>query len=140
MKLTRRTDWQTQLDELVIERRTMPFAWGTNDCATFAVEAVLRMTGTSIMPAAVADWATAKQAYRALKLLGGLAEAVRASGLAEVGPRFAQRGDLVLLRAPGRLRSLRGALGICLGERIAAPGLHGLVMATLGDGEAAWRV
>jgi hypothetical protein len=140
MKLTRRTDWQTQLDELVIERRAMPFAWGINDCATFAVEAVLRMTGTSILPTEIGPWATAKQAFRALKPFGGLANAVRASGLCEVGPRFAQRGDLVLVRAPGRPRSLRGALGICLGERIAAPGLHGLVMANLGDGGTAWRV
>jgi hypothetical protein len=140
MNLTRRPDWQERLTALIVARMTWPFIWGANDCATFAAEAVLQMTGTPLLPAGVPTWSSARQAYRALRPTGGLAQAVRAIGLEEVGPRMARRGDLVLLRAPARSGSMRGALGVCLGERIAAPGLRGLVMTRLSEGVTAWRV
>lgn len=132
--------WQHELDALVLERRLLPFTWGANDCVTFAAEAVRRMTGEQLAPVATGAWSSARQAYRALQAYGGLAAAVRSTGLQEVGPRFARRGDVVLLRPPGRVRSMRGALGVCLGERIAAPGVSGLVMARLGEGVTAWRI
>jgi hypothetical protein len=140
MTLTRRTDWQARLDAVVVQRLRMPFAWGANDCATFAADAVLAMTDVDLLEGPRGQWTSARQAFRILQPLGGLAGAVRAHGLQEVGPRLARRGDLVLLRAPGRERSMRGAMGICLGERIAAPGMRGLVMASLGEGVTAWRV
>lgn len=140
MKLARRPDWQQRLTALVVERMTMPFAWGANDCVTFAAQAVLQMTDLPLLPAGVPTWTSARQAFRELRAFGGLAGAVRATGLQEVGPRLAQRGDVVLLRAPGRPGSMRGALGICLGDRIAAPGIRGLTMAGLGEGVTAWRV
>jgi hypothetical protein len=87
-------------------------------------------------------WATARQAYRVLRGYCGLENAVRSVGLEEISPRLARRGDLLMVRAPRRDRpdSMRGALGICLGERIAAPGPYGLVMPPLAQGVIAWRV
>jgi hypothetical protein len=140
MKLTRRIDWQQRLTALVIERLALPFAWGSNDCVTFAAEAVYLMTDQDPMESWRGQWSNAHQALRVLQQLGGLACAVNAAGLQEVGPRMAQRGDLVLLPAPGRRGAVRYALGVCLGERVAGPGLLGLVMAPLGAGVKAWRV
>lgn len=138
--MTRRPDWQTRLDALVMERMPTPFAWGENDCVTFAADAVLAMTDEDLMVPWRGQWASARQAVRVLRPLGGLAGAVRAlARLEEVGARLARRGDVVLVRAPRRAESVRGALGICLGERIAAPGLRGLVLASLQDGVTAWR-
>jgi hypothetical protein len=140
MTIARLPDWTQRLSSLVVERLHVPFAWGPNDCVTFAADAVLAMTGHDPIEAWRAQWSTARQAFRTLQPLGGLAGAVRTAGLQEVGPRLARRGDVVLLRPPGREHSMRGALGICLGERIAAPGPRGLVMASLAEGVTAWRV
>jgi hypothetical protein len=140
MKQTRRPDWQERLTALVVARMTWPFVWGVNDCATFAAEAALQETGSQVLFVGVPAWGSARQAFRRLKEHGGLAAAVRESGLQEVLPGMARRGDLVLLRAPGRPGSLRGAIGVCMGERIAAPGARGLVMASLAEGVTAWRV
>lgn len=140
MKPTRRPDWQQRLTALVVARMTWPFIWGVNDCTTFAADAVLQMTGSVLLPAGVPTWSNARQAFRTLRPMGGLAQAVNATGLEQVGPLLARRGDLVLLRAPARPGSMRAALGVCLGERIAAPGLRSLTMASLTEGVTAWRV
>jgi len=140
MKLTRHPDWTKRLSALVVERLHLPFAWGPNDCVTFAADAVLAMTGEDAIAAWRGQWSTARQAYRLLQPLGGIGCAASSVGLPEVLPRFAQRGDVVLLRPSGRLSSMRGALGVCLGERIAAPGPRGLTMVPFGEGAAAWRV
>lgn len=140
MNLTRNKDWQDRLDALVLVRLRAPFAWGGHDCVLFAADAVLAMTGTDPAAAWRGQWTSAREAFRLLRPLGGLAAAAAGAGLPEVPPRMAQRGDVVLLRAPGRAGSMRGALGVCLGERIAAPGGRGLVMAGLGEGVRAWRV
>lgn len=135
----RRVDWQTRLTALVVQRMDMPFMWGSNDCVTFAMDAVAWMTGARVLEG-VKPWSTAKEAYRALRPYGGLQAAVRELGLPEIDARCAQRGDLVLLSPPQRPDSMRGALAVCLGERVAAPGRGGLAMANLGQGACAWRV
>jgi hypothetical protein len=140
MTIARRQDWQQRLTALVVARMSLPFIWGVNDCATFAAEAAKQMTGQPLLFVGVPPWHNARQAFRRLQEHGGLAAAVRESGLAEVVPGMARRGDLVLLRVPARPGSVRGAIGVCVGERVAAPGVRGLVMASLAEGVTAWRV
>ncbi len=50
MELTRLLDWEARLARLVRERRNVPYAYGTNDCATFAQDAVFAVTGIVLLP------------------------------------------------------------------------------------------
>lgn len=45
MKLIRKPEWQQLLHEFLLTRRKQPFAWGTNDCALFAADAIQSFTG-----------------------------------------------------------------------------------------------
>src|SRR5262245_55752535 len=52
MQLVRRPDWEQRLVELVRTRRTTPYRYGVNDCATFAQDAVEAVTGMVLLPGA----------------------------------------------------------------------------------------
>ena len=41
----RRADWPERLAEFIEARRLEPFAWGKNDCALFAADAVNLLIG-----------------------------------------------------------------------------------------------
>lgn len=143
--LTRYPDWTQRLTQYVLQAMPAPFVWGQHDCVTFAATGVQVMTGVDLLAALRDDagalpWTTPMEAYRVLQPLGGLEAAVRSAGLVEVPPLMAQRGDVVLVRGPRRKGSMRGAVGLCLGERIAAPAHNSLAMSRLGDGVKAWRV
>jgi len=49
VKLKKKQNWEREcFDTFLRERTKQPFAWGTNDCALFAADAVLANTGTDI--------------------------------------------------------------------------------------------
>jgi hypothetical protein len=137
----RREDWPEALHTFLAERRTMPFAWGSNDCVIFAFDAIERMTGTDPFAPFRASYDDRAGAYRNLRDYAGagLAEAVErlaaAYAMEEVPPLHAQRGDLVMLGT-----TLGDALGICVGAVIACTGPEGLALAPIGDALRAWRV
>jgi len=130
----RHPDWQIRLEAFVSERMGAPFVWGSNDCALFAADAVLAMTG--------ADYAeehrghsTSIGAARAVKSGGGL-QAMATKSLGDPIPTaFARPGDVVLLVVQGR-----SAFGICNGTTAIGPGLSEIVAVSMADAVAAWRV
>lgn len=124
-------DWPERLAALLEERRHAPFAYGTQDCATFAAAAVEAVTGER-------RWEPPYSTEReALRLMGGdLVGAVGDVLGAAVTPSRARRGDLVVLLADDG----RQVLGVCIGERAAAPALDGLVFPPMSQAVAAWRI
>lgn len=126
-------DWQSRLALFVEERRAVPFAWGSNDCAMFARDAVKAMTGRDPVGKSLL-YSTAAGAASILKkksferrLTGMFGEPV---------PRkLAQRGDVVLAEVEGRV-----LLGICLSDCWAAPCETGLAMRPMSEVISAWRV
>jgi hypothetical protein len=48
MSLIRKPDWQQLLHEFLLARRQQPFAWGANDCALFAADAIKSFTGVDL--------------------------------------------------------------------------------------------
>ena len=66
----RNEDWPERLHEYIESRRDMPFAWGTNDCVTFAAGAILAMTGRDLI--GVPRWDSAATAMRILQEMGGM--------------------------------------------------------------------
>lgn len=131
-------DWPERLLALIDSRRDLPFAWGENDCCTFAFDAVKAMTGVDPM----ADWRgrydSAPGVAREMVRRGfkTLAEAVDAA-MPEVlsSPRLAQRGDVVMFDA------LEGpALAVVVGAHAAGVGPQGVTWVQMDQWTRAWKV
>jgi hypothetical protein len=132
--MRRHYDWQLRLEAFARERLSMPFAWGRNDCATFAADAVQAMTGERLL-ADLRGYADERGAARLIGAAGGL-RAIACQALGEpVSPCFARPGDVVLLLAQGR-----ETLGICNGPTVCGPGAEGMLNLPMADAVAAWRV
>jgi hypothetical protein len=144
--LQRLPDWQTRFAALVAARRAVPFAWGSNDCAAFAADAVAALTGQDVAPAelrgevlgALADSADAAIDARAIRLLrrnGGLAVLASAVLGEQRAPVFATVGDIVLLDNAGR-----EILAVCNGATAFAPGPRGLAVTDMSGAIGCWKV
>lgn len=132
--MNRLPDWQLRLEAFARERRTMPFAWGRNDCAIFAADAVEALTGARLLPE-LRGHLDARGAMRAMQRLGGL-RCIAAQALGgEILRKFARVGDVVLVQA-GR----REALSICNGNSVIGPGAAGMVSVSIRQAIAVWRV
>lgn len=128
-------NWQIYYEAFVLSRMGEPFAWGANDCATFAADCVRALTGVDPAAKGLREHTTELQAARALKAHGGLIGIATAA----LGPPLpalqAQVGDVVLTKA-----GERDMLAICNGATCIAPGPHGLVHLGMDTATACWRV
>lgn len=130
--MMRAKDWIQRLHAEIEGSRKLPFAWGSFDCALFACNCVLTMTGVD--PAAdfrgkYHDEAGVEALFQAN---GGSLETLAAGvaakiGLPEIRPAlgFAGRGDLVLVdnaidgsfsRALGVV-GMNGPIALCASEK-----------------------
>lgn len=135
--LNRVENWPEILLALVEDRRSKPFAWGENDCALFAADCVLAMTGEDFAAAFRGRYTTAAGSIKALKRFGaGSLESTATAALGEpISPKLAQRGDVVLFDA------VTGpALAVCLGGNAAAAGPEGITWVPMDLWTKAWRV
>lgn len=130
--MERREDYIARLYEYLNSVRERPFKYGSNDCALFTAGAVAAMTGED--PAA-------EFRGRYKTLIGGRRK-IRAAGYAdqidfvarnfgEIPAHEARAGDLILTN--------EGALGVCVGDRLALAGETGLRFALLSSIERAFR-
>lgn len=132
--MVRRPTWQADLAGLVESRLRVPFRWGTNDCATFAADAVQAIRGADVLADLRGTWSDSRGAARVMRSLGGLVVAVDAR-LERTWTTSLWTGDVVLYRGARGL-----TLGVYLSERIATPGAEGLVYCSVEQAEIAWRV
>lgn len=130
----RRYDWQIQFAEFVRERLSMPFAWGSNDCCTFAASAIEAITGINPM-ADVTPYDSEMAAARLILRAGDL-QALASQFLgAPLPPLMAAVGDVVLVMNAGR-----ELLAVCNGGTALAPGALGIEVVGMESAVAAWRV
>lgn len=127
-------DWPRRLAELIAERRDVPFAYGVNDCATFAAEWVRRATGLELDVPHVEDVPAAQLALEALDGIEAATTALLGEPLADV--RLATRGDVGITDAPGQ----GPALCVVEGVHVVAPGTRGLVFLRRDRLVRAWRI
>jgi hypothetical protein len=101
-------DWQDRLTLFIELRRSMAFAWGSNDCALFAADAVVAMTGVDFGAPFRGRYDDAAGAALALRDYGG-GTLLRTFDrhLDRRAIAFAQRGDLAMAR---------GAIGVIMGD------------------------
>ena len=142
--LTRIEHWQTRaFHEFLLERASMPFVWGKNDCASFTADGILAITGTDIM-VELRGYTTAIGAMQRIHdVTGGssLEDAVvwcaTKYGLTErQHVLMAQRGDLVLyINADG---SFAAGLVALNGRDVVSPGEGGLLRMPLTSIHRCW--
>lgn len=133
--LERADNWPEILSGVIEGARERPFCFGTHDCALFAADAVLAMTGTDL---AARYRGTYSDERGALRLMGerGALHAMACEALGEpIDPALALRGDVVLTAQQGRY-----SLGVCVGRQFASPGKAGLLFFSMGRADCAWRV
>lgn len=143
MSLTRHHDWEVRLHEFLQEREPEPFQWGRNDCALFACDAVLAMTGVDLAADFRNRYDNDLGAARVIisftegGSLGDLAAKIAGQhGIEEVGKLFARRGDIVLIPTENR----RGALGVVSLDGWSVVGPGGPRRYELSYVERAWRI
>ena len=132
--MTRLEDWPLRFDSFITSRLCSPFAWGRNDCALFAADQVLAITGQDVADG-LRSHRTATQAARVIRRHGGL-EAITSRLLVSCAVNGARQGDVLLVRHMGR-----EMLSVCFDAQcVVAPALQGLAMLSRSAAVRAWRV
>jgi hypothetical protein len=141
-QLTRLPDWPLRLEAFVSQRQGQPFAWGVQDCALFAADAVQALTGVDVAPPALRQHRNARAALRSLQVHGGLQAIAQAALGTPIPPVLAGVGDVLLLSSNhvATVHPGRPMLALCNGGNALAPGLQGLVSLGLHRATHAWRV
>ena len=136
--LTRLPDWPLRLEAFVAARQQQPFAWGAQDCATFAADCVQAITGVDVAPPHLRQHRHARAALRSMRAHGGLRAIAQAALGTPIPPILAGVGDVLLTR-PGA-QAHHPMLAVCNGASAIAPGPFGLVSLSLAQVSHAWRV
>lgn len=129
------------LSDFMLSRAAAPFAWGRRDCAMLAFDAVRVATGRDPAADLRGAYASALQARRVLKRLGGWAALAAARFGAPVAPACAVDGDVALLDPAvcSGTMAAGGALAVRWRGRWVAQGAHGLVWVDDAAARQAWR-
>lgn len=139
--LTRLYDWPERLAALIAERRETSFSFGVHDCALFACDAVLAMTGTDIAARfrpRYSDEAGARLLLAEKNLARMALEVAREFDMQEFTlPWAAPRGSVLLLH---KREFVDYTLAINDGRWAVAPGATGLEFVPLSLAVKAWRV
>lgn len=93
--LTRYQDWPERLDEYLNSRLAVPFTFGVNDCALFAMDAIQAMTGVDL-GAEIRGTYSDQEGANAILTEENLLRIATAAGMEEKPILFAQRGDILL--------------------------------------------
>lgn len=139
--LRRLPDWPARFVAFRDEHEAKLFALGENDCCLFAAAAVRAITGVDLVPRDAERWTSSAAAAQVLRRERGLLGLVTSRlGSPLPTPKLAQRGDVLLVRAPlpsgGRVRFL----AVCDADRWMAPHRTGLVRGPMSQAVKAWGV
>lgn len=126
---SRLPDWEQRLNAFLESRREAVFSYGPNDCAKFCAFAIEAVTG--VYPIDF-DWQTEEEAMALLEKYGTMKKAVSSILGRSKGVLCARRGDIVIQK--------NGALGVCIGSKVATPHRTGLIFLPLSSFERSWRV
>lgn len=125
--------WEAELARQIERARDVPFRWGLHDCATWAFDVRLALTGQDAAVAWRGLYSTERGAARMLRRLGhdtlaGLCRAILGD---PIQPLCAQRGDIVLAD---------GAIGVCVGGAGVFVAREGFTSRPMGAAAMAWKV
>lgn len=112
----------------------MPFAWGKNDCCSFAADAVVCMTDVDPMAELRGRYDSEAGARALIDEIGGIDVWLDAR-LSPVAPRLAGRGDIVMFEAVGG-----PALSVVVGAHAVGVGPRGMALIGMAHWIKGWRV
>jgi hypothetical protein len=130
----RQDGWEVRLADAVDAVRNAPFQWGQHDCATWAADVRLALTGQDAAAAWRGRYKSERGALRAMRRMGFSTLEAGVTGLLGAPlptPLLAQRGDVVLHGE---------ALGVCIGATGLFLGPDGLTELPIAACRLAWRV
>lgn len=137
-KLERIPDWADKLTALFERRQGIPFAWGGNDCVSFACDAVEAITGRDPLGGYRGRYASEAEALEHLAGLdSGFIGQMKAlfRPLPHVALRRLWRGDVALIRQ-GKTVSV----GVFNGGQFWAPSDSGITPVPFKAGLRGWGV
>ena len=137
MNYQRIDNWASELNACIDEHRNKPFAWGKNDCATFAVKCETAICGSTRFPELLEANYTNKFGYlRECLRRGyyGMFEGIH-ERCDEIDKSVAGRGDWGCVNTPEGW-----AVGVLTGEKIAVTGAEGLLFLDYGAIIKTWRI
>lgn len=152
VNLKRTLHWyREEFHQFLMEREKTPFAWGTNDCCLFPADAIKSFTGHDLAADFRDKYSSEETAFALIQSLTGgssvedaAAWCAEKAGLVEwkdragnAGPKFAQRGDLVVIEESGRV--IAGVVHLN-GRHVISVGEKGLIRLPLRGVKRAWRV
>jgi hypothetical protein len=129
----RKDNWPRLLEDFIIERKDIPFDWGTNDCWQFSIHAVKEISDKDLT--SLFDYQTPRKAAELMNEHGGMVGAADKYFGESKSILLAQRGDVVCLINDGR-----ELLGVCLGELSAFVAESGVIMQPTLNCEKAWSI
>lgn len=133
----RLSDWDRRLAAYIEEVRYRPFEWGKHDCFTFAVKCEEAISGVTRFPELYkanyhssfgANKAFIKNGYR------GMLDCINRRCV-QININMLKRGDWAALDMPEGM-----AIGVCIGDKIAATSANGLLFFDLKDAKAGWSI
>lgn len=143
--------YRIEFHQFLVEREAMPFEWGVNDCCLFPADAIRAFTGYDLAADFRGKYTDESSAFALIKALTGGSTAEDAAewcasraGLKEWAdkdgkptPKFAQRGDLVVI-ANGE--TLIAGVVHQNGRHAISVGSSGLLRLPLRSVKRAWKV
>lgn len=126
-------EWRAAFEAFILSRRSLPFAWGSQDCCLFAASAAQTITGIDVGADVRGTYSDARGALETLDRIGGI-EAAGARFGPECPPLAARIGDIGLLN-----HGDRAMLGVCVGEHWLVTATDGLAALPLDAARKAWR-
>lgn len=135
--MKRREGWEQALVVMTASKLRTPWGWGSHDCAIFAADCILAMTGEDLAEEFRGRYDNEAEAWALLASLGHEdLGALVTSRLPEIKPRDAMRGDVVLM--PGEYGDF---VAVCDGHTAVGPkaprGINHIPMIAA---KRAWRV
>ena len=131
-------DWPERLHDVIRAAKKAEFKWGKNDCALFACDCILAMTGIDHAKKFRGKYSTRKGAATALKKIESVDD------IAELADKYlgerislshAQRGDIVLIAVEDD-----NALGVIAGNHAVFLAPQGILTRLLSKCVCAWKV
>lgn len=138
--IRRRLDWEMALAREIAAARNKCFRWGVFDCALFAADCALAMTGEDLAAPFRGRYESEEGADQALGRRGHATLELYVTGRLgpPVAPSFARRGDAVLV-ASNTLGPALAIVGLS-GTEIHLAAQKGLADLPLRLASKAWRV
>jgi hypothetical protein len=130
-------DWEGRLREHVNLNRLTVYVYGVHDCVTFAMGAVLAVTGVTLLPGVELPrgWLGAARFLIKHDLDNVEELAIAALGILPGDPKFAMSGDLVLHEVGEEKH-----LAVRVGDTALMPANDGLVVVERPRWRASWAI